>query len=94
MSNPTKEGYHKGCFGSPTRHSRKEARAYVTAMRHRAMKYARGYVKRRRSGSSLYDKRMKDEDRHRRELDRIARKAMKRERGKELEKRTTRAQKV
>lgn len=90
----TKKGYGKGCFGSPTRRTRKVAQEYIAAMRYQATKYARSYVKRRRSGSTLYDKRMKDEDRYSREIARIARRSMKRIRGKDLAKRTTRAQKV
>lgn len=90
----TQAGYRKGCFGSPTRQTRRTARERVAAMRDRAYHYARSYVKGHRSKNTLFDKRMEDAARYRRELDRIAQRAMKRERGKDSEKRTTRAQKV
>ena len=90
----TQKGYRKGCFGSPTRQTRRTAREHIAALRHRAYQHARGHMKRRRSRNTLFDKRMEDDARYHRELDRIAQRAMKRERGRDSEKRTTRAQKV
>ncbi len=94
VNGPTKKGYRKGCFGSPTRQSRRNARSQIAAMRYRATSYARSYVKRRRAGGGLYDKRMEDDARYHREVNRIAERAMKRERGKALGKRTSGSQKV
>lgn len=94
MSQANKKGYGKGCFGSPTRQTRRTARERVAAMRYRSYQYARTYVKGRRSRNTLFDKWMENDARYRRELDRIAQRAMKRERGRDAEKRTSRAQKI
>jgi len=89
VSRPTKKGYHKGCFGSPTRKARKVATERISNLRSRAYRHAVRYVKGRIHKSKGYAARMKDEKKLRREVSRVAQKHMKKLRAHDNEKRTS-----
>ncbi len=94
MSQATKKGYHKGCFGSATREDKKAAHEYVRGLYRRSRSYARSYVRGRMKLSEKYKTRMRDIRERDKEMDRASRRRMKAIRGKDAEKRTSRAQKI
>jgi len=94
MSRANKPGFGKGCFGSPTRKTRRNAKHRLMSMRQSAYRYARSYVKRRIKQSPVMAQSMKDEHRRNAKIERIAFRRMKTLRAKESGKRTSGAQKV
>ena len=94
MSQANKKGYHKGCFGSPTRAKRQEAQEYVRGLYRRSRRYARTYLRGRMKTSAKFKAAMRDPREREKELERVGRRRMKAIRGKDAEKRTARTQKI
>jgi len=94
MSQANKPGFGKGCFGSPTRKTRRNAKHRLMNMRQSAYRYARSYVKRRIKQSPIMAQSMKDERRRNAEIERVASRRIRVLRAKESGKRTSGAQKV
>ena len=78
---PTKRGYMKGCFGSPTLGARRKAAQEREKQYGRAHRYATRYIGRRSKASPAFLERMKDKRELQRETDRITRRQLKKIKG-------------
>lgn len=88
---PTKPGYHKGCFGSPTLAKRQEARRHLSGLYRSSRSRATAYFKRRMRDSAKYKDRMTDMRVQQRELDRLTQREYSKLRARDRKKHIARA---
>lgn len=85
---PTKPGYRRGCFGGTTLAKRREEHG---RFRGAALSFATRYVRSRAKASRRYAKRIEDDKGYEREVEKAMRKQLRKLRGIDNRKRTTKA---